>query len=218
MPRLLQSAQSATIDSQGFFWVTDVPSLIRAIRGFLAPDVPVSLRSPHYACQILDSACPVCRCPASDASATSTRVRRSQSCSAGGCESHRHGQPQMRDLIGNRLCRHGRPAASERQRRRLASRRTARELFPNDELGNPDHERGIRSQAGTQSCVVEVRGGLDGWNAGATEPPSDIHGQRELMAGISMERATLPRPHGPRMRRSGSSTCGSTLTGFSKRQ
>ena len=54
-------------------------------------------------------------------------------------------------IVGNRLCRDGRPAAPERQERRLAARRAAGELHADHELGSQDDEGGVRSQAGAQS-------------------------------------------------------------------
>ena len=66
------------------------------------------------------------------------------------------------------------PSASSasRRERRLAAHRFARQLHADDELGRADDEGGVRSQAGAEPGVVEVRRRL-GRRTAAEEPAPD---------------------------------------------
>src|SRR5262249_12832399 len=112
---------------------------------------------------------------AAGGSAIPARVHRSEAHFGRGSQSYRQRRAPLRHDFRNGLRRRRRSAERICEERRLAPDRLPRKLYPDDELGQLDDERGVRSKAGPRAGHVEVRNRLDRRYATPEESSPDFH-------------------------------------------
>ena len=126
----------------------------------------------------------------------STGVRGPGANSRGRRPGDRRGPPEVHHLFGHRIWRRRRPDVRERRERGLATHRHPGQLHTNHQLGNGHQQRDLRSPAGIESCVVEIRTRLAGWNANAARDSPDAYRQRSIGVAHRRRRRACGRPAG----------------------
>ncbi len=106
-------------------------------------------------------------------------------------------QPEVHHLQRHRVWRRRWPDIRERRQRGLAAHRCAGKLHAHHQLGDRHEQGDVRSEAGIESGLMEVRTGLAGRHSHADRHPSNSHRQWSFGMAHRRRRRARGRAAGP---------------------